>query len=236
LLKKKTLGVPFVFLITDGAVKDEREICKWTQENSKNTRILTFGIGRFCNWYFLKMLSQIGRGFNENVLFQENIQDKITALINMAAVPVLTNITMEMAGVTKCDIYPFPIPDLFAGAPLAVAGKYVASPRFPDQVLLKGFLSDGRQIAIDVLSTANLLIPVNKVFLKQRIDLLTSRAWLEESKELEEEVTKLSVEESMPSRYTTMVAYEVDQKQKEKEQKEKKKKTKKVERRILPSM
>jgi hypothetical protein len=46
-------------------------------------------------------------------------------------------------------------------------------------------MSDGRLLALDVLTTTNEQIPVNKVFLKQRIDLLTSRAWLEQSKELE---------------------------------------------------
>lgn len=28
-----------------------------------SVRILTLGIGSYCNWFFLKMLSQIGRGY-----------------------------------------------------------------------------------------------------------------------------------------------------------------------------
>ena len=63
-------SVPFLFLITDGAVDNEREICKVLQQaqaTAKPTggmatlpRVCTFGIGRFCNHYFLKMLANIG--------------------------------------------------------------------------------------------------------------------------------------------------------------------------------
>ncbi len=56
----------------------------------------------------------------------------------------------------------------------------------------------------------NPMVPVNSVFVKQRLDLLTARAWLTQDKKLEEEIIKLSVAESMPCTYTTMVAYEVN--------------------------
>ena len=49
------------------------------------------------------------------------------------------------------------------------------------------------------------VIPVGKVFIKQRIDLLSAKAWLEESEETKKEVVDLSCDESMPSPYTMMV-------------------------------
>jgi len=43
--------------------------------------------------------------------------------LNMAAVPVLTNITVQIPGVSGLELYPFPVPDLFMGAPLTLSGK-----------------------------------------------------------------------------------------------------------------
>lgn len=72
LLNTVTDAVPYVFLITDGAVDNEREICKSMQAaiqaaGPRAPRISTFGIGMFCNYFFLKMLASIGRGLNDAV-------------------------------------------------------------------------------------------------------------------------------------------------------------------------
>lgn len=56
---EKTTLLPFLMLITDGAVSNERDICGHIQELQKGnlrTRFLTIGIGSFCNWFFLKVL------------------------------------------------------------------------------------------------------------------------------------------------------------------------------------
>jgi hypothetical protein len=148
------------------------------------------------------MLAEIGRGFSDNCVYSEQIYGRVQQLMNMASTPVLTNLSIAMEGVDQCELYPFPLRDLFVGAPLLVAGKFVASRGFPSKIALQGTLSDvstdrhstcvsctifaspcglaqGTVIALDVLTTENQQVPVNKVFLKQRIDLLTSRAWLE---------------------------------------------------------
>ena len=72
LLSAASDAVPYVFLITDGAVDNEREICKSMEAlirtaGPRAPRISTFGIGRFCNYFFLKMLASIGRGLNDSV-------------------------------------------------------------------------------------------------------------------------------------------------------------------------
>lgn len=51
LLAETTDAVPLIFLITDGAVQDERDICNFvkgstTSEGSISPRIFTLGIGK----------------------------------------------------------------------------------------------------------------------------------------------------------------------------------------------
>jgi len=119
--------------------------------------------------------------------------------------------------VTNCELYPFPIPDLFVGAPLVVAGRYTARSVFPSTIRLQGYQADGRVIVMDVPTNINREVPVAKLFLKQQLDLLTGRAWLENSEKLRQQVIELSCAQSMPSAHTTMVAYETNEKKKKKD-------------------
>ncbi len=49
--------IPMIFMMTDGAVADERGIHQWIVQNPTRVRIHTMGIGDFSNAYFLKVLS-----------------------------------------------------------------------------------------------------------------------------------------------------------------------------------
>jgi len=51
------------------------------------------------------------------------------------------------------------------------------------------------------------VIPVRKVFLRQRLDLLTAKAWLDEQINIHDQVVELSCNESMPTAHTLMVCY-----------------------------
>eukprot|EP01006_Ploeotia_vitrea_P038491 TRINITY_DN66241_c11_g1_i3.p1 TRINITY_DN66241_c11_g1~~TRINITY_DN66241_c11_g1_i3.p1 ORF type:complete len:629 (+),score=275.17 TRINITY_DN66241_c11_g1_i3:638-2524(+) len=195
----------FVVLLTDGCVDNERDICNAAMQKAGDTRVLTFGIGKYCNWFFLRMLALATRGFNENVVYAHDIGAKITQLMNMASAPVLTDVGLGI-NVPNCELYPSPIPDLFVGAPLTIAGKFEG--QFPPSVTLQGKLCNGQQFTQEVRPAHSQLVPVEKVFLKQRLDMLTSRQWLEDSKKIEQEIVQISTENSFPTPYTTMVAYE----------------------------
>jgi len=51
-------------------------------------------------------------------------------------------------------------------------------------------------------------IPITKIFVKQRLDVLVAQAWLTNSNRIKQQAVKLSIEESMPCAHTVMVAYE----------------------------
>eukprot|EP01052_Picozoa_sp_SAG31_P033085 SAG31_NODE_3695_length_3980_cov_6.104870_2_plen_425_part_00 len=117
------MNMPFIFLVTDGAVENEREICQCIGKNTR-TRIVTMGIGMHCNYYFLQMLALVGRGFCEIAYEASQISAQITSLVNAANVPLLTDVSLDLADVKTFTLYPFPIPDLFLGAPLIISGQY----------------------------------------------------------------------------------------------------------------
>ncbi len=58
-----------------------------------------------------------------------------------SALPLLSDVTMSVQGLTSCELYPFPVPDLYCGQPLLVAGKYEGS--WPGAIDLNGNLPNG---------------------------------------------------------------------------------------------
>eukprot|EP01043_Picozoa_sp_COSAG02_P039971 COSAG02_NODE_3197_length_7187_cov_2.437923_3_plen_217_part_00 len=133
----------------------------------------------------------------------------------MANCPVLTDVSIDIEGVDECEIYPFPIPDLFLGAPIILSGKY-QNATFPSQVQLTGTLATGQPYAVRMPVTAAGNVPVERVFLKQRLEILTSKGWLQDSPEIMAQVVEISTGASMPCAHTTMIAFETTPQQLEK--------------------
>ena len=214
-------NVPFVFVITDGAVSDERDICNFMKsyaakaDASKVPRVCTFGIGKYANHYFLKMLASIGRGHNGETFVAHTVQRDMMELLQRCKVPILTDIAVGLPSQMGAEVYPFPIPDLFAGAPVMISGKI--SGGLPPQVDIVGKLADGSEwrrtipVATDLQNNVG-SIPLEKVFIKQRIDIMTAKAWLTEEKVLEQQVKAMSLEHGVPSVHTKLCAFEINPK------------------------
>jgi len=63
-------------------------------------------------------------------------------------------------------------------------------------------------VALDLQNNA-LSIPLDKVFVKQRIDMMTARAWLTQEKHLEQQVIDLSLKHGVPCAHTKLCAFEI---------------------------
>lgn len=214
------VGVPYIFLITDGAVDNERTICQSVQiamdaarqrgaaDVSKMPRIWTFGIGQFCNHFFLKQLSTMGRGMSDAAFVPNRILSQMERMLEAAAKPVLTDVSLKMEGLPPgVEVYPFPIPDLFCGRPLIISGKYNGT--MPKTISLHGSLPGGDVWDQDVSVTSAASIPLDKVFIKQRLDLLTAQAWMTNDPAMTQQVVNLSVASGVPCAHTAMVGFNV---------------------------
>lgn len=233
LLSVKPQGLPCIFLLTDGAVDNERQICNYLDQyingaggvNGLAPRVSTFAIGPFCNHYFLKQMSVTGRGQFDVAFRPNDIATQMRRMLMAAATPVLTDITLGIDGLTHCEIYPYPICDLFCGKPLLVAGKFTGT--WPATIQLNGLLPGGQPWSQTVYTTQAANIPLAKVFAKSQLDCMTARAWLEDNKALVQQVVNLSVESGVPCAHTRIVGFETNHALYTKMQ-EKKKKGKKI--------
>ncbi|XP_041005433.1 uncharacterized protein LOC121250378 isoform X1 [Juglans microcarpa x Juglans regia] len=207
-------SVPIIFLVTDGAVEDERHICDAMKNCLKDgrpmcPRIYTFGIGLFCNHYFLRMLATIGRGQYDAAYDIDSLEDRLQRLFTRAFSPIFANITIEKCdGLDEVEVYPSHITDLSSENPLIVSGRYRG--KFPDTLKVKGVLADFSNFLVDLKIEIAKDIPLDRVFAKEHIELLTAQAWLSENKQLEEKVAKMSIQTAVVSEYTFMALLESD--------------------------
>ena len=203
-LEKSDL-LPFLMLITDGAVKGEREICHKIEKMEKlQTRFLTLGIGTFCNWFFLKMLSKLGRGFNDTVLYREHIYHKMDHLLRMANTPVLTDFELDIK-TDDVKLYPFPIPDLFIGAPCVVKIQDSKTCDL-EEITISGYTPDGDTEKFVCPIKPSNDIPIHLINCLSEIDLMTADAWLNKSKEIETNVIDHSLAIVIPTMFTNLTA------------------------------
>ncbi|XP_076926622.1 uncharacterized protein LOC143589862 isoform X2 [Bidens hawaiensis] len=204
---------PLIFLITDGAAEDEKDICNIIKDKLMDgglncPRICTFGIGSYCNHYFLQMLAHMGRGCYDAAYDVDSISDLLPRMLNKAFSPILTNVTLDaLQNLDSTELYPFRIPDLF-GSPLVVSGRYHGD--FPDTVIARGFRADMSTCLIDVKVRKAKGIPIDRVCARREIDALTARAWLDQNTQIEEKIANMSLQMGVPSEYARMVLVQSD--------------------------
>ncbi len=113
-----------VIFVTDGSVGNEDEIFQRIQQTIKNSRLFTIGIGSAPNTWFMRKAAELGRGSYTSISTQNDVSDKMLQLFNKLERPVLTNISLNWSGVSKPELYPATVPDLYAGEPVLADARW----------------------------------------------------------------------------------------------------------------
>ncbi|XP_009764209.1 uncharacterized protein [Nicotiana sylvestris] len=212
MLSKNGDSIPLVFLITDGSVGDEREICETLRgqlmkRGLKAPRISTFGIGLYCNHYFLQMLAQMGGGYYDAAYDVDSISSRLERLFNSTSSVILADLRIDaLENLDSFELYPCYLPDLLSSRPLIVSGRLFGN--CPDSVKVSGTLADSSNFVVDVKVQKAKDFPLERVFARRQIKILTANAWCSGSKQLEEKVVKMSLQTGVPSEYTNLILVE----------------------------
>jgi Ca-activated chloride channel family protein len=117
-------------LITDGQVGNEDQILRRLGPRLKGIRVFTLGIDQAVNAAFLRRLADLGGGASELVESEERLDEVMDQVHRRIGTPVLTHLRIEPAGLSFVpgSLVPGRMPDLFAGAPLLILGRYRGKP------------------------------------------------------------------------------------------------------------
>lgn len=102
-----------------------------TKHNTTGVEIFTFGIGDQVGTDFLTLLAKQNSGFATMILADDSISVIMQSFMNKISFPVLRDLSIDCGGISAYDMYPNPLPSLYAGSQLSVLGRYRTSGQYP---------------------------------------------------------------------------------------------------------
>ena len=204
-----------VVLATDGkptvGVTETDEIVKKVEEaNRANVRVFPFGIAEQLNVVLLDRIAEATRGYSEYVAPGREIEAKISSFFRKVSHPVLSDLKLDFGTIKVTDLYPGQIPDLFRGSQIVAFGRFEGSGDVA--VKLTGAVEGkGQTFAHDASfpkeNAANDFLA--QLWARRKIAYLLDQIRLHgETKELEDEVVRLSKEYGIATPYTSYLVLE----------------------------
>ena len=223
---KPTPGMlPLVLFLTDGlpttGQTSERVIRDLALKgNPHERRLFTFGVGTDVNTALLDKLAHSTRGSASFVLPGENVESKVGEVFARLRGPVLASPVVRVGDSRVHDLLPAPLPDLFEGDQLVVLGRYTGDA--PLNFELEGrYFGESRTFKftflLDKATIRNAFIP--RLWASREIAYLDDairdlgvdgQAATSDprSKELIDEIVRLSKEFGILTPYTSFLANE----------------------------
>ena len=117
----------YVMFLTDGYIGNEAEILKLVDERLGQSRVFSFGVGSSVNRYLMMRMAKLGQGVASFVGNGEDSDEVVDRFWNRVSRSPLTNVAIDWDGLDVSEVYPARLPDLFAGSPIVVTGKFTQS-------------------------------------------------------------------------------------------------------------
>jgi Ca-activated chloride channel family protein len=197
-------------LATEGVVETDRILNHVADAAGPNVRLFAFGVGDDVNTLLLDRLAQAHRGASAYVRPGMSIEEEVSAFYAKISTPLLSDIALDFGDVRVEDTYPYPLPDLFAGSQLVLAGRYREGG--PAAITLTGVVNDAPQtFTYDDVSLrergGDEFIP--RLWAQRKIGYLLGQIRLHgESDEVIEEIVELSVRYGIITPYTSFLVDE----------------------------
>jgi len=177
-----------------------------------NARIFPFGVGYDVNTFLLDTIAQSHRGASGYVKPEEAIDEKVSAFYAKVSTPLLSDIAIDWGGIEVDDVYPYPLPDLFAGTQLAVVGRYRDGGEAT--VTLSGQVNDRSQkfayegVTFEQEGGKDFIA---RLWATRKIGALLQQVRLHgEEKELVDEIVDLSIRYGIITPYTSFLVEETE--------------------------
>jgi Ca-activated chloride channel family protein len=127
----------YVIFLTDGLptvgeVDSQKILDNLSLAVRPNLRLFSFGVGYDVDTFLLDSLSQAHRGASTYVLPGDRLDEVLSDFYTKVSTPVLTDLELDFGELAVYDLYPQPLPDLFAGSQIILVGRY----RQPDETTI----------------------------------------------------------------------------------------------------
>jgi Ca-activated chloride channel family protein len=195
-------------LVTDGQVGNEDQMLRQLGPRLRGLRVFTLGIDQAVNAAFLRRLADLGGGHAEMVESEDRLDAVMDQIHRHIGTPVLAGLRLESAGLAFVagSLVPGRLPDLFAGTPLLLFGRYRGEPR--GDLVVQARDGAGRAWQVRVEPRRDDAVPLASLWARGRLRELEDRYAIGGSNRasLEKEILATSLRFGVLCRFTAFVA------------------------------
>jgi len=209
----------YLIFLTDGlpteGVTDRQTILEnFNLAAPQNLRLFVFGVGYDVDTFLLDSLAQNHHGSSTYVLPGERLDETLSAFYERIRAPVLTNLSLDFGHLGVYDIYPQPLPDLFAGSQIVIVGRYREGGT--STVTLRGEVNGRTQVFrfpdqtfVRDASSADQAALIPRLWATRKIGHLLNRIRLNGAdKETIDQIVRLSIRYGIVTPYTSYLVSE----------------------------
>ncbi len=193
-----------IVFLTDGSIGNEDELFNEIQQNLGGSRLFTVGIGSAPNSHFMNRAAKYGRGTHSYIGDLSEVREKMQALFNKLAHPVLTDINVDIAGDSGVEIWPQTIPDLYMGEPLMLVMK---TKTLPTEITIKGNFANQTWDTTLTFNGGAQSDAVSVLWARQKIEGFMDRYRRQGQPEsIKNDIIEIAIEHHLVSKFTSLVA------------------------------
>jgi Ca-activated chloride channel family protein len=198
--------VRIVVMLTDGFIGNEAEIIREVARRSGDQiRFWGVGVGTSVNRYLIDGVGKQG-GMSAVLGLAENPAPLVAKIADRLGRAQLGHVDIDWGGQAVYETYPAVIPDLWAGSPIVVVGRYRSNG--PGTIRVSG-RAEGQSVSfplsVSFPGAADDHAVLAKVWARRKIEDLSGHT-AEAGDDLAEEITELSLRYRLLSAYTSFVA------------------------------
>ncbi len=208
-------------LPTEGVIENNQILNNFKINAPDNLRLFAFGVGYDVDTFLLDSLAQEHHGASSYVVPGESLDEILSGFYAKVSRPVLIDLQLDFGSLTNSgqelapyDLYPNPLPDLFAGSQIVVVGRYRESGR-ADVTLTGTVNGEGQtftfpnQIFTADSSASNLQSSIPRLWATRKIGYLLNQIRLQGPEpELVEQIVRLSIRFGIVTPYTSYLVTE----------------------------
>jgi Ca-activated chloride channel family protein len=194
----------FVCFLTDGYIGNEDEILHAVDRKLGSARIFSFGVGTSVNRYLLDSMAREGRGAVAYLLSETDSAPVMREFFERISHPALTDLEIDWNGMNVKEVYPKRLPDLFAGRPVLLTGRFTGeAPAFVNVRARQG--EDRREIAAPVYHEDASPALAN-IWARSKIADLSARAIRSRALDFTGDIKKTALDYGLLSQFTAFIA------------------------------
>ncbi|HTP72662.1 MAG TPA: VIT and VWA domain-containing protein [Burkholderiaceae bacterium] len=198
-----------VVVVTDGYVAVENEVFQLVRRNLDQFNVFAFGIGSAVNRHLIEGLARAGQGEAFVVTRPERAAEQAQRLRRLIDAPLLTQLKARFTGLEVYDVEPAALPDVMAGRPVVLWGKWRGDPRGA-KLVLQGHAANGSVTdVVDAPTPDPDAVALKHLWARQRIAQLGDDEALMGGQSQREPITALGLKYGLLTSYTSFIA--VDQ-------------------------